>query len=175
MAPGFRLLRLTLKRRSLTYLFHYQAWVKEGYLKTTMGNMIDYEQLTQDTIFDISQYDIRQIGFDKTYAAQYSQEVGKRCSVEMVEVPQRVQFLSPPMKALEALIADGRIHHDGNPAMTWMMGNLVAHPDANDNVFPRKTRDESKIDGPVAAIMALSLVMAMQEKSLRYSSLWSHN
>ena len=36
--------------------------------------------------------------------------------------------------------------------MTWMLSNVVAKPDAKDNVYPRKERPENKIDGPVALI-----------------------
>ncbi len=37
-----------------------------------------------------------------------------------------------------------------------MMSNVTAKKDKKDNVYPNKERDEAKIDGPVAAIMALS-------------------
>lgn len=36
-----------------------------------------------------------------------------------------------------------------------MMGNVEARIDAKDNIFPRKERHENKIDGAVAAILAL--------------------
>lgn len=160
-------------RAAMPEFQHYQAWTKQGFLKTTMGNMIDYESLTQDTIAEVARFGVSRIGFDKTYAAQYAQEVGKRSSAVMVDIPQRVLFLSPPMKQLEALVMDGRIHHDGNPALTWMVGNLVAHPDANENVFPRKSRDESKIDGAVSLILALSQATIFEDNTIKYAGLRS--
>jgi phage terminase large subunit-like protein len=39
--------------------------------------------------------------------------------------------------------------------MNWMMSNVVAFTDAKENIFPRKEQPQNKIDGPVAAIMAL--------------------
>ena len=33
--------------------------------------------------------------------------------------------MSDPMKELEAAIESGRFHHDGNPIMTWCIGNVV--------------------------------------------------
>ena len=48
---------------------------------------------------------------------------------------------------MEALVLDRRLLHDGNPILTWMMGNVVAKLDAKDNIFPRKERYEQKIDG----------------------------
>lgn len=38
----------------------------------------------------------------------------------------------------------------------WMASNVVAHLDAQDNIYPRKERPENKIDGIVALIMAIS-------------------
>jgi phage terminase large subunit-like protein len=40
--------------------------------------------------------------------------------------------------------------------MTWTMGNLVAHEDKNENLFPNKERSENKIDGAVALITGLA-------------------
>ena len=163
------------ERASRPEFQHYQGWSKQGFLKTTPGNMIDFEQLTQDTVEEVVQYGIREIGYDKAYAGQYAQEVERRSGVAMIEVPQRVMYLSPAMKQMEALIIDGRLHHDGNPLMTWMMGNLVAHTDANDNVFPRKQRDESKIDGPVALILAISRATVAAVNTITYVGLQSVN
>jgi phage terminase large subunit-like protein len=36
------------------------------------------------------------------------------------------------------------------------MSNVVAHPDAHENVFPRKTKPEHKIDGAVALLNAMN-------------------
>jgi phage terminase large subunit-like protein len=49
-----------------------------------------------------------------------------------------------------------KLVHDGDPVLTWMASNVVAHLDAKDNIYPRKERAENKIDGIVALIMALS-------------------
>ncbi|HTO30297.1 MAG TPA: terminase TerL endonuclease subunit [Pararhizobium sp.] len=63
--------------------------------------------------------------------------------------------MSEPLKEVEGLIRSRKIAHDGDPAMTWMLSNLVAKPDAKDNVYPRKERPENKIEGPVALVMAM--------------------
>lgn len=38
-----------------------------------------------------------------------------------------------------------------------MLGNVVGHYDAKDNVYPRKERAENKIDGAISLIMAIGL------------------
>jgi phage terminase large subunit-like protein len=47
------------------------------------------------------------------------------------------------------------MRHNGDPVMTWMIGNCVAKEDAKANVFPRKNREQDKIDGVIALLMAL--------------------
>jgi phage terminase large subunit-like protein len=37
-----------------------------------------------------------------------------------------------------------------------MISNVVVKEDRKGNIFPRKEREENKIDGPVATIMALA-------------------
>ncbi len=67
------------------------------------------------------------------------------------------------MKQLDALNDAGKIGHNGDPVMTWMMSNVVAKVDAMDGVYPRKERPENKIDGVVALLMALGTSMADAE------------
>ena len=55
----------------------------------------------------------------------------------------------------------GRIAHDGDPVLAWMLGNVVGHYDAKENVYPRKERPENKIDGAIALIMALGRHMVV--------------
>jgi phage terminase large subunit-like protein len=63
------------------------------------------------------------------------------------------------MKWVEAMVLAGRLHHNGDPVLTWMMGNVTARVDAKDNVFPRKERVDNKIDGAVALIIAMGRAM----------------
>ena len=68
----------------------------------------------------------------------------------MVEMRAVVKTFSEPMKHLDALIVDGKFHYNGDPVLTWMFSNVVAHYDNKDNVYPKKERPENKIDGVVA-------------------------
>jgi len=141
---------------------HYQRWVKEGFLVATEGNVIDYSKIRDDLKSDISHFNIIECGFDPYNATHLMQELEKY-GLTPVEIPQTVKCLSEPMKELEAATLDGRMHHDGNPIMTWCISNVVAHLDANDNVFPRKDRPENKIDGAVALIIALARALAQTD------------
>jgi phage terminase large subunit-like protein len=70
------------------------------------------------------------------------------------------------MKELESAVKAGRLHHDGNPVLMWMISNVVAKIDAKDNIYPRKEKPENKIDGVVALIMAIGRAMSNDDASI---------
>jgi phage terminase large subunit-like protein len=145
---------------------YYQGWVHDGFLNATHGNIIDFVQIREDIIALKEQFSIASVAYDPWGATQLAQELQDGHDIEVIEVPQKTAFLSEPMKWLDALVTDGRLHHDGNPVLTWMIGNLTARKDANDNVFPRKEDDKSKNDGAVALIMALGRAMHKEHENI---------
>lgn len=133
----------------------YDGWVREGRIRTTPGDVIDYEAVKAAVRADQQRHDLREVAFDPFQGTQLSNELQTE-AVVMVEVGATVRNFSEPMKELEALVLQRRLHHDGNPVMRWMVSNVVCHRDAKDNIYPRKQAPENKIDGVVAAIMALN-------------------
>ena len=132
----------------------YSGWVRSGYIQETDGAMTDLNVIEDSIREDLSRFDVQAITYDPWQATQLATSLSDE-GAPMLECRFTVQNVSDPMKTLEALVIDGRIVHDGNPVMAWMMGNVEAHIDAKDNIFPRKERHENKIDGAVAAILAL--------------------
>jgi phage terminase large subunit-like protein len=138
----------------------YDGWRRSGALQVTDGDVIDFDQIEESIVADMTQMqDLREVPFDPWQATQLASHMIDQ-GVPMVEYRQTVQNMSEPMKQLEALVLQGKLVHDGNAAMTWMVSNVVAHTDAKDNIYPRKERNENKIDGVVGAIMALGRAMA---------------
>lgn len=74
-----------------------------------------------------------------------------------ITITQNYGNMSDPMKELEAAIESGRFHHDGNPILTWCISNVVGKnlPGNDDVVRPIKEKNDNKIDGAVALIMAV--------------------
>jgi phage terminase large subunit-like protein len=135
---------------------HYQKWAAENHLIPTEGASLDYSLVREDLVNDVSNCSIQAVCYDERYAGNIMQDLEKLTQCTLVNVPQRTEHLSLPMKALDSAILDGRVHHDGNPVMSWCMANVVAHADKNDNVFPNKSKVEHKIDGAVALINAFN-------------------
>ena len=151
---------------------HYAGWVNAGALTVTDGNVLDYAAIEADVFDDADRHTITVLGYDPWGATQTAVRLSEgrgegeeRAHIPVVEIPQTVAQLSEPMKWLEGLILDGRAHHTGDPVLAWCISNVTAKVDAKDNVYPRKERRENKIDGAVAAIMALGLAMEARESS----------
>ena len=129
--------------------------MKDGYLTITDGPITDLQAIEQEIVSECKQYDMLSLAFDPMQATQMSQNLISN-GVPMVELFQNLKNYSEPMKQLQALIYAERIHFSDNPVMHWMMSNVVCHTDAKENIFPRKEKNEQKIDGPVALIMAMN-------------------
>jgi phage terminase large subunit-like protein len=143
----------------------YSGWSRAGWLTTTPGNIIDIDRIEQDIRADALAGDLHEMGFDPHQATQLCNRLSEDRVTTMVEVRPTVLNFSEPMKELESLVIDGRLHHDGDPVMTWMVSNVVCHYDAKDNVYPRKEHPANKIDGVVATITALARWMAFDGAS----------
>jgi len=133
----------------------YPGWMGSGRLTVTPGNVIDFSWIEADLVDFASRFAIQAVAFDPFQATQLSTRMLAE-GLPMIEVRPTVLNFSEPMKTLEALVLQGRLIHDGDPVLGWMVSNVVAHLDAKDNIYPRKERPENKIDGIVALIMALS-------------------
>ena len=139
----------------------YSGWAREGYLIATNGATIDYNEIQQSIIDDFRNYNVNECCFDPFQATQMSNNLIDE-GLTMVEVRPTILNFSEPMKTLEELVINGKLKHDGNPVMEWMISNVVCHRDQKDNIYPRKEFPQNKIDGPVAAIMALSRAMVFE-------------
>lgn len=140
----------------------YDGWRRAGHLIVTEGDVTDFDEIENDLRADVCTFEVEEVPFDPWQATQLASHLLAE-GAPMVEYRQTVQNMSEPMKTLEALVLERKLTHDGNPMMTWMISNVVCHRDAKDNIYPRKEREENKIDGPVALIMGIGRVISSQE------------
>ncbi len=136
-------------------LHHYETWSQQGFITLTPGSVIDFDMIEDDLRECCQLYDVKSIGFDPWQATQMANNLLKE-KLPMVEVRQTTENLSAPMKELEALVRSNKLRPGGNPVLTWMASNVVAHLDKKDNIFPNKERKDNKIDGIIALIIAIA-------------------
>jgi phage terminase large subunit-like protein len=140
----------------------YGGWQAEGRLVVTPGDVTDFGTIREDVLGDCARLKVKEVACDPWQATQLLQELQAK-RVTCVEVRPLVSNFSEPMKTLDALVRTGRLHHDGNPVLRWMVSNTVCHTDAKDNIYPRKERVEAKIDGVIATLLALSRALRAKE------------
>jgi phage terminase large subunit-like protein len=144
---------------------HYRTWQVNDLISQTDGEMIDYVEI-RETILDIrDNYQIEEVAYDPHNAMMMISELMQE-GIPVSEVRPLVLNFSEPMKQMDALIRAKKIAHDGDEVFTWMLSNVVAKPDGKDNVYPRKEREENKIDGPVAHIMTQARFLSGQAQSV---------
>ncbi|WP_391528496.1 terminase large subunit [Photorhabdus akhurstii] len=149
----------------------YQNFVNQQKLIPTDGAEVDY-RLIFETIKGLrEQIKIISCPIDPDGATSLSHLLMDE-GLNPITIIQNYTNMSAPMKELEAALAAGRFHHDGNPIMTWCIQNVVGKyvPGSDDIVRPTKEGIENKIDGAVALIMAIGRAM-LNEPSDFLSSL----
>lgn len=147
----------------------YQGWVRQGLINETDGPIIDFDEIETQIKADCSTFQVEECCYDPFQATQLATHLMNE-GLTMIEVKPTVMNFSEPMKELEALVLDGRLHHNGDPVLTWMVSNVVCHRDAKDNIYPRKEFEQNKIDGVVAGLMALNRGMIEEEGQTDFSN-----
>ena len=132
----------------------YDVWQRQGYIQTTEGNVVHYGFIEAFIERLGTEYNIREIAFDRWGAIQMVQNL-EGMGFTVVAFGQGFKDMSPPSKELMKLVLEERIAHGGNPVLRWMMDNISVRTDPAGNVKPDKEKSTERIDGAVAAIMAL--------------------
>lgn len=145
----------------------YRTFATSGALILTPGSSTDYGFIEEELRNLHAQIGLEDVAFDD-WQANYLMTRLMDSQIKVVAYNQTVRNMSEPMKEVEAQVLSRTLWHDGNPVMTWMMGNVVARIDAKDNIYPRKEDGKNKIDGPVALIMAAGRMVATREPTKEY-------
>jgi phage terminase large subunit-like protein len=157
------------------------GWVREGFIIETPGDQADFARIEDDIIAWSERFpNLKEIDFDRALAAHMQQDLKRRLEPRMgkdaverfvVTVPQNVPEMDPAMKMTTRLVLGTKLVHDGNPAMAWMISNVVVERNYKDEIYPRKAGGKdspNKIDGPVALWTAMSRAMRTPEPEKEY-------
>jgi phage terminase large subunit-like protein len=152
--PFFWLPEDTLPRRVARDHVMYDLWEKQGFIKTTEGNVVHYGFIEQFIVELGKIYDIKEIAYDRWGAVQMSQNL-EGLSFKVIPFGQGFRDMSSPTKELMKLSLEGKLAHGGNPVMRWMMDNVYVKTDPAGNIKMDKEKSTEKIDGAVALVMGL--------------------
>jgi phage terminase large subunit-like protein len=129
-------------------------WVAKGYVTVTEGNVTDYDYILADFDEMMQRYDITTVAYDPWNAAQVASKLTER-GATLQPFTQTIGNFAYPTKEFARIVGLGIVDHYDNPVARWMLSNVVIKQDVNGNARPDKAKSAEKIDGIVAAIMAL--------------------
>lgn len=147
--------RMRVRRDGAPYL----QWAKDKLVTlsdTHQGLSVDYGLVRREINALREKYNIRKIGIDRWNATQLALELeGDGFDVE--PFGQGYASMSAPSKEFQRLVLGKLLRHGNNDALTWMAGNVATEWDAAGNIKPSKEVSNERIDGIVAAVMAVGL------------------
>jgi len=150
----------------------FKKWIDAGYIKTTPGNITDYNFIEADVVELTKIYDFKSLAFDPWNAGNLIGDLSNH-GIECHELRQTYSGLSNPTKQFERMFLGGLFEHFNNPVLRWMLGNVELDKDANGNIKPNKAKSQNKIDGISATINALaeSMTNKQENQSFEFISL----
>lgn len=142
------------------------AWVKDGLITLTPGDVTDYDWVKAQIREDMDTFDVTGIGYDRWNATQLVIDL-EADGAPMVRVGQGFANMSAPLKEIERLVLAGSVdrpllRHGGNQVARWMADNLRVSMDAAGNVKPDKAKSMDKIDGMSALVTAMAVGMTAE-------------
>lgn len=161
LLPYFWIPEETIPRRVKANSVPYDIWEKQGYIMSTEGNVIHYDFIEKFIMYLSEKYHILEIAVDRWNATQMIQNLEGE-GFTIVPFGQGFCSMSAPTKEFYRLLMEGRIIHGGNPVLRWMAGNDT---DPAGNIKVTKAKSKEKIDGIVAAIMALDRCIRQEGQS----------
>ncbi|MBL1219126.1 MAG: terminase large subunit [Planctomycetes bacterium] len=133
----------------------YLTWANQDYIELTPGDETDYRHIRKRVNEVGEQYQILEVAADRLFqGAQLCQDLADD-GFEVVPFGQGFLSMAAPTQEFERLVNRGVLHHGDNPVVRWMASNVSVKIDPAGNMKPDKSRSAEKIDGIVAAIMAL--------------------
>lgn len=156
-----------MRERSARDHVDFEAWVRDGYVKATPGNCIDYDYIEAEIVRMSKKYKLQMVGTDPYLSRQITQHLEKK-DIMSLEITQDMRTLSPAMKEMERLLRRGEMAHEKNPCARWCFGNVRCATDGNENIKPMKNKSTGRIDITVAWIIAMAT--AMLDKSVNINA-----
>lgn len=177
-ADGYRFLKPfffcpeeTIDKRSKEDRVPYRYWRDAGLLIATPGEVVDYSIISDFIIQKFPEFNIKRLEVDRWNATAVVNELMEQ-NVNVSYFSQAISNMSFPTKMFEKLVYEGKILHDGNPILEWMLSGCVMIADANENIKIHKgnsNKHGKRVDGIIAAIMALGGSLSITEEKSKYT------
>lgn len=137
---------------------------KKGLVTLTEGDTQDHRRITREIAELAVVYDIRQINADPNRSQMVMQELQDVHGLHVEKFQQTKPNYTQWCEQFKGLVTARQMEHFEDPVLRWNAGNVsLTPPDPQGLVMPNKGASASKIDGIVAAIMALAGAMRSED------------
>lgn len=138
----------------------YDKWAKDGLVKLSDGNKVNYADVTAWFEQMYHEYGIRPlwVGYDNWNSTYWTEDmINHGYNMQMVRMGAIT--LSQPMKELAADLAAKNINYNNNPLLKWCLTNTGVKTDDNGNIRPVKGQSRTmRIDGAVSLLIAFTVL-----------------
>lgn len=168
LIPVFWLPKQTADERFRTARVPYPDWAAGGHIRLTEGGMADYALIRRDinALVDEFGLSLREIAADRNWQGdQLCQELREGDGLNVYAHGQGFVSYAAPMKRFMELLKEAKLSHGGHPVLAWHAGNAAGELNAAGDIKPDRKTSTEKIDGFVAAVMAVGRAVAGQPKS----------
>lgn len=135
-----------------------REWIEKGWVTATPGNTIDYNYVMDYLNDCYEKYEICFIAADKWKINELVNIMPPWFIDVAYEFSQGMKTMSPTIRDFEKAYLEGKVSANSNEVIDWMMSCAETYQDSSGNVkiVKPKQRTESRIDGVITSIMALS-------------------
>lgn len=151
--PTFYVPDENIERRVRKDRVPYDIWKADGALKTTPGDVIDYEYVKEDALSEAEQYDLIDMGVDPYMATQVALQLEGE-GYPICNVRQGFITLGAPTAEIERKMLRGELRHGGHPILRWCVQNAAVETNAAGSMKPSKQKSTERIDGVASLVTA---------------------
>lgn len=148
-------------------------WAKQGLLKATPGDWIDYGEIHAQIEADKRDFRLVKVGYDPKEATATAQHM-QALNLDIYPVFQGFA-LSGALKEMMRLVKAGRLCHGGHPVARWNADSVEVKRDDQDRikiVKPERGASGKRIDGIAALGNSIKVWQDWVEEEQKVVSLW---
>ena len=136
----------------------YKRWQRMGLLTITEGNCTDYDYITADLMRINKIIGINAIAYDTWNSTQWAIDATSK-GLPLQPFSQALGNFNRATKEFERLILSNKIAIDDNEITRYCFRNVSLKFDHNDNCKPVKSVRQNKIDGVIAMLESLGIML----------------
>lgn len=156
VVPRFWCPEDNIEQRSAEDRVPYAQWAADGLLVATPGNVTDFDWIERDLKeYFLDRFKVQEVAYDETYASPSWVQHLEQAGAKMIPHSQTAKAMMLPTSQFLRLYESDALRHGGHLVLRWCATNMVVRRGQTGDTAPDKKKSRERIDGAVAAIMAV--------------------